>query len=129
MIRVDLDGAIRLITSTSYNRSTAPAIATSPRCSCGSTVAPVDAGARASSRTATGQTISFAPQHFRRLEIEVTGSNGQPPARRHANAVGFAEAAWLMPDRLAGAGAEVVRMPSDLLAARGPRRSTTRSSC
>ena len=44
--------------------------------------APVDVELDASSRTATGQTISFPPRHFRRLEIEVTGSNdGQPPAR------------------------------------------------
>jgi hypothetical protein len=83
---------------------------------------PVDADLDGSSRTATGQTITFAPRHFHRLEIEATGSNlGNRRLAGNANAVGFAEV------RLADARTgtpvrvrEVVRMPSDLLAATGP---------
>ncbi len=83
---------------------------------------PVDAELDASSRTATGQTIAFPTRHFRRLEIEVTGSNvGNRRLAGNANAVGFAEVR--LADTKTGAPVrvrEVVRMPSDLLAATGP---------
>ena len=83
---------------------------------------PVDADLDASSRTATGQTITFPSRQFRRLEIEVTGSNvGNRVLAGNANAVGFAEVR--LADAQTGAPVrvrEVVRMPSDLLAATGP---------
>ena len=94
--------------------------------------APVDAELDASSRTATGQTITFPPRHFRRLEIEVTGSNvGQPPARRQRQRGRVRRGPpGRRQDRHAGAGA---RGRADAVgSARGhgdARRPSTRSSC
>jgi hypothetical protein len=83
---------------------------------------PIDVDLDATSRTAEGQTIDFSPRTFKRLEIEITDTNlGRRRLNGNTNAVGFAEVR--VEDTNTGAPVrvrEVVRMPSDLLAATGP---------
>lgn len=74
-----------------------------------------------SSRTATGQTITFGKRRFDRLEITIDGENvGQRADYKGVSAVGFAEIR--VRDRRASADVkttEVVRMPVDLTDAVG----------
>jgi hypothetical protein len=84
----------------------------------------IDADLDGSSRTPTGQTLSFDSRTFKELEIEVTDLNvGARRLHGFSNAIGFAEVrvrddATGNPVRVS----EVVRMPTDRLRGRSVNR-------
>jgi hypothetical protein len=84
--------------------------------------APIRVDLDASSRTPTGQTVTFPSQKFSRLEITIADTNvGDSAAQPFFNSVGFAEIR--LRDDAPGAhdvhADEIVRMPTDLVDAVG----------
>jgi hypothetical protein len=86
--------------------------------------APIRVDLDASSRTPTGQAVTFPRQRFSRLEITLADTNvGDSAAQPYFNSVGFAEIR--LRDDTPGAhdvhADEIVRMPTDLVDAAGVR--------
>src|SRR6185312_3528956 len=84
--------------------------------------APIRVDLDTSSRTPTGQTVTFPSRKFSRLEITLADTNvGDSAAQPYFNSVGFAEIR--LRDDAPGAqdvhADEIVRMPTDLVDAVG----------